>query len=101
MTTEAKAHATHARHLTAALRKHAWKSGWPTKVSRHLRVVHNGEGYIIQYPESVSSTIHNLEFGTQESQPSPVMHRFMNRMDEHSDHLDRLMYPMLRDAEVI
>jgi hypothetical protein len=57
-------------------------------------VTHEDGEYFVHYPQHAADRIHDLEFGTTSQAPSSVIHRFMNRIDQHSEHLDKRMAPM-------
>jgi hypothetical protein len=74
-----------ARKLTAKLRKSAYKNGWPTGISRQLKVTYTGNGnFTVDFPESVLEDILDLEYGTQNTPPNPVIRNSMNNLNDHS-----------------
>lgn len=73
------------RHMTAAVRRDAFNSGWPSHVVRRLKVVHNDGQFSVTYPESLEAHVSALEYGTSSTSPSPVIRRFNNRLDGHKD----------------
>lgn len=78
----------HAQRLSAALRREAFLAGWPTNVCRKLYMRYFAGEFQPAYPFEVSQDVENLEFGTQDNPPNPVLLRFMNRLDQYSRPLD-------------
>jgi len=80
------------KRLTSKLRRHAYESGWPAKLSRVLEVKHLDNGdFIIQYPNNLEEQILGIEYGTQDTPPNPAMLRVSNRADDiFDDHLARI-----------
>lgn len=80
-----QAHDKAAQDATRSLRKHALDSGWPSHLARALSVTHDNGKVSIDYPERHADEILDLEYGTQDRPPSPVLRTFNNRMDQHAD----------------
>lgn len=78
----------HAARLSAALRRQAYLAGWPSEAARRLSIKFENNTFVPFYPREAAEEIENLEYGTPERPPSPVIHRFLNRMHEHSEALD-------------
>lgn len=91
----------HARRLTASLRRHAWKSGWPTRLARKLSVSYSEDGYKVQFPAHLADEIHAQEFGGLDRPPSPAISRFINRMDSHSRPLDKEYERLAHEVGII
>lgn len=66
-----------AKQLTAKLRRRAYDAGWPSHAGRHLTVVPENKGFAVTYPKQHASHIEAMEYGTQETQPSPVVRQFL------------------------
>lgn len=73
------------RLMSARLRSEAQASGWPSHVSRSLRISHGKDGFNIHIPKKHYETVMDLEYGTPDSQPTAAMRRFKNRQEE-SEH---------------
>ena len=78
----------HAARLSAVLRRQAYLAGWPSNLARRLSVKFEAGTFVPHYPRDVAEEIENLEYGTPDHPPSPVIHRFLNRLHEHSEGLD-------------
>jgi hypothetical protein len=92
---------TTAKKATSKLRSEAYSNGWPTELSRTLSILHDKEGrFSMDYPQHLESKIFDVEFGTQNTPPNPVMRRFLNRLDETSDEFDSMMGTLLDNWEV-
>ena len=68
-----------AAKLTAAIRKDAIASGWPIKYASALSVKVVKATVKIEYPDALAAEIEDLEYGTQDSSPRPVIRVFMNK----------------------
>jgi len=62
--------------LTQALRKNALSAGWPVALTKQLRVVITDTSMDVEYPESISSRVENLEYGDGVTPPNPVFRKF-------------------------
>ncbi len=82
-----------AKKLTAKLRRSAYDSGWPTHAGRHLKVLPEIGGYSVTYPKKHADRIERLEYGTQDTPPSPVVRNFLSGIDSThlSDHASHSM----------
>lgn len=80
-----QAHDKAAAQATVGLRKHALAHGWPTHLAQRLSVSHEDGRVAIAYPDHLADEILDLEYGTEDTPPSPVLRTFNNRMDEHAD----------------
>lgn len=74
-----------ARSLTKSLRSYASAHGWPTHIVSHLHVEHEDGHFRARFPSQVESELMDLEFGTQNTPPSPALRRFENRMHGAAD----------------
>ena len=70
------------RLMSARLRSEAQASGWPSDVSRTLRVSHGKNGFEAHVSKKHYDTAMNLEYGTPSTQPTAAVRRFKNRQDE-------------------
>ena len=87
--------------LTAKLRAYAYNNGWPTNLSRTLSVVKNSdETFRIGFPEELEDQILDVEMGTQNNPPNPVMRQFMNRFIMHSDDYDEQLSYLIKTWRV-
>ena len=79
------------RFMSAHLRSEAQASGWPSHVSRTLRVSHGNDGFHVNVAKKHYETAMDFEYGTPDSQPTAAVRRFKNRQAE-SEHflLNRL-----------
>lgn len=69
---------TAARFMSAQLRAEASMQGWPSHVAQSLHVSFDGDTFSVMShgnPEHVK----DLEYGTETTPPSAVIHRFGNR----------------------
>lgn len=73
------------RLMSAQLRSEAQASGWPSHISRSLRVNHDKDGFNVNLPKKHYETIMDLEYGTPDTQPTAAIRRFKNRQAE-SEH---------------
>ena len=73
------------RLMSARLRSEAQASGWPSEVSRTLRVSHGKSGFEAHVSKKHYDTAMNLEYGTPSTQPTAAVRRFKNRQDEAED----------------
>jgi hypothetical protein len=63
-------------------------------------VNHEAGEYYVEYPAHADSKVQALEFGSQHQPPTSVIHRFMNRIDHHSSHIDAALVRHLERMEV-
>lgn len=75
-----------AKKLTAQLRRTAYEYGWPTHAARSLTVVPRGKHFGVEYPDHHATTIENLEYGTQDTPPSPVLRKFLHTLKDSGLH---------------
>lgn len=71
-----------AHFMTAHLRAETHASGWPTNVTRSMRVVHNKGSFEVHASDSHKNAIHNLEYGTPDERPTAAMRRYSNRTQQ-------------------
>ena len=65
--------------LTPVLRDQAFRAEWPPELILQLTVKAEDENLYISYPEEFDSRIEDLEYGTQNQAPRPVLRPFMAR----------------------
>jgi hypothetical protein len=82
-----------AKKLTAQLRRKAYQSGWPSGASRHLTVVPSDLSYKVTYPAKHAQTVEDAEYGTEHSQPNPVVRNFLTGVKdtEMTAYFDRVL----------
>lgn len=74
-----KVTSTVAGSLTDDLQSYASDAGWPVHLVSSLSVK-NEDGVIsIEYPDTMSKDILDLEFGTTKSSPTAVLRKFVTR----------------------
>ena len=73
------------RLMSAHLRSEMQASGWPSNVSRNVRVAHGKDGFNVHIPKKHYETVMDLEYGTPDTQPTAAIRRFKNRQRE-SEH---------------
>ena len=71
-----------ARHLTSDFRQYALSHGWPLGFLLRTRVVYNAniDEFDVEYPDDIKQRVEDMEFGTQNSPPNPIIRTFMNRL---------------------
>lgn len=62
--------------LNADLQDSAVKHGWPQDVASSLSIKNDNGNISIDYPDSMSNIINDLEYGTGTSYPTAVMRKF-------------------------
>lgn len=85
-----------AKKLTAKLRRAAYDSGWPSHAGRHLKVLPEVGGYSVTYPKQHADHIEALEYGTQDTPPSPLVRNFLSSID--STHLNDYAHSAIKKA---
>jgi hypothetical protein len=68
--------------LTTELRSDALAAGWPRELVKSLEVSINKLSIMIDYDERYAVKIEDLEYGTEDTNPSPVFRKFI---DKHGD----------------
>jgi len=68
--------------MSARLRSEAQASGWPSDVSRTLRVTHGKDGFEAHVAKNKYEKAMDLEYGTPSTQPTAAVRRFKNRQEE-------------------
>ena len=61
---------------TQALRSHVSSYGWPDQIVNQLEVSHDGEAPQIVFPKELEHEIQRLNYGTQDTPPSPALSTF-------------------------
>jgi len=72
---------TRAKKHTTDMRYDAHSSGWPAHLvaALHVRVTAEGH-YRVQYPKNLEHEILTLEYGTEDTPPSPVMRNYFTKV---------------------
>ena len=65
------------RTHTQRLRTWCRMNKWPENVVGQLSIVHKDGEYTIYYPPSISTQVHVLEYGDQDTPPSAVLRNFL------------------------
>lgn len=63
--------------LTKQLRKEATNANWPASVVKNLSVKTVKTGITISYPQDIEAEVGDLEYGTMNTPPSPVLRKFV------------------------
>jgi hypothetical protein len=63
--------------MTPRLREAASEGGWPEDIAQQLKVGRDGGRLVPQF-EGDHTVLENLEYGTQDAPPKPVMNNFFN-----------------------
>ena len=66
-------------NLTIALRQKAQVAGWPTDYVNVLSVENENGVIVVTYPQDKANAIEDLEYGTEQGQPSGVIRSFINQ----------------------
>ena len=67
---------------TKALQKYCLDHGWPAEVVNNLSIINDGSEYTVYYPPYLTSKVNDLEYGTQSTQPSGTLRRFLDTIDD-------------------
>lgn len=80
--TYAKAAAKEAETLTANLRNYARQAGWPVSVVMQLKVSNDRDDgkWYVKYPRAIDGQVIDLEYGTEQVPPNPVIRDFIRGM---------------------
>lgn len=65
--------------LTANLRQKAEIAGWPSTYVNSLSVENQNGTIVVTYPSDKANAIEDLEYGTEQGQPSGVIRSFINQ----------------------
>jgi hypothetical protein len=84
-----------AERLTPDFRQDALTAGWPADIVFQMTVEEGDGDLYLSYPDSIASKIENLEYGTEEQPPSPVIRRFIRN---HTDGLDDIFETAFEDV---
>jgi len=68
-----------ALRLTSVLRNMAFRAEWPSDIIVQLVVKAEDENLYISYPEEFEARIQDLEYGTPNTSPQPVLRIFTAR----------------------
>ena len=90
-------HATNdaSRYMTSHLRSEAHASGWPSHITRNMKVTHGADGFQAHVHDSHKAEAEDLEYGTPSTQPTAAVRRFANRTQEAEKFLVGRMSKML------
>ena len=91
-----------AKIMTSKFRSYAYRNGWPTSITRKLRVEHDGGGqFYIKPSDDIEDDVLNLEQGNLDNPPNAAILRFMNRVDPHIDnYVNRVFSTVIMDMEI-
>jgi hypothetical protein len=90
-----------AKKMTAEFRRNAYKSGWPTEITRKLRVEHDGgDHFFIEPNKAIKKAVLDLEQGNQNTPPNAAILRFMNRSHIHIEDYTNLIFASIMDMEI-
>jgi hypothetical protein len=67
------------KDLTKALKLDAKRAGWPANVVNTLNVRVLRNEIVVNYPETYSESVDDLEYGSLEASPKPVFRTFINK----------------------
>lgn len=68
--------------LTTNIRSLARQAGWPTSVALQLEVKNHSDGkWYVGYPKGIEKQVLDLEYGTQNTSPNPVIRDFIRTLD--------------------
>ena len=73
------------RLMTSHLRSEAYASGWPSHVTRGLKVTHGKDGFEAHIHDKHKNAAMDLEYGTPSQRPTAAIRRSANRTAE-ADH---------------
>lgn len=65
------------KDLSQRLRKEARLAGWPKNVVNQLSVAVKSDTVVVEYPSHLEDTLKDLEYGAMDSNPKPVLRRFI------------------------
>ena len=63
--------------LTTLLRNKALSSGWPSDISERLYITDSDGALIVHIPDDIKEQTLDLEYGTIDKMPSPVIRPFI------------------------
>jgi len=75
------------RYMSALVRSHARKEGWPRHLANSLYVSYADQGFSVKSHPSLEEEVWKHEYGTQERPPSAVIRKFSNRADHAEEYL--------------
>jgi len=86
--------------LTAELRQYALSMGWPDRVVYNLYIKQNDGVYTVSFPSDIQEDVNNLEYGTQDTPPSPVISTFL-KTKINEQHFEAGLSKSLKNAGLI
>lgn len=69
------------RYMSAALRKEARTSGWPSHIVNSLKMTYGRDGFDVRVHDSYKNEAMDQEYGTTNQLPNPAVRRTLNRME--------------------
>lgn len=63
--------------LSAELQQYARAAGWPADVCDQLSIRQEDGEYIASFPTIIGGRVNDLEYGTQDTPPNPVIRSFL------------------------
>ena len=87
--------------LSTALKDKASESLWPIELALKLRVVYEDGDFYVRYPESLTNEVHDLEYGSPDSPPQPVIRPFTDTvLAEAGEWLSEQTLDFMDEAEI-
>lgn len=92
-----------ADEMTVDFRNQAQASGWPVSIYERISVVYTSGNLKLEWPQSIDSAVHNLEYGKLGQPANPVIRRFKNRLDKYLEEIlnSEVIDALFDDAEAI
>jgi hypothetical protein len=86
--------------LTVELRQYAQSMGWPDRIALNLHIKQDDGVYTVSFPSDIEEDVNNLEYGTQDTPPIPVISTFLKtRINEQ--HFEAGLSKSLKNAGLI
>ena len=85
--------------MTAQLRAEAISNGWDADVANSLSVKFSNNKFKITSPAKYDKEINNLEYGTEDTQPSPAIRRYANRTEAAESHMLKVASALLKGGK--
>lgn len=74
--------------FTHSIKQDALRAGWPEDVVKSLKVIVDGDTIKVSYPDKYAKIIEDLEYGTENSSPQPILRSFLDKNAQQiSNHL--------------
>jgi len=84
-----------AERLTPDFRQDALSAGWPADIVFQMTVEENDGDLYLSYPDSITAKVEDLEYGTSDQAPNPIIRRFIRN---HTDGLDDIFELAFEDV---